>query len=77
MISAYATYGLGKSSYAQLGSAYANFRTMQTGVDYNLSKRTNLYVAYGSNNQSSPNNPALGIAGVSAMNYAVGVRHTF
>ena len=76
-IQVYATYGLGKSSYMQAGTAYANFRTAQLGSDYYLSKRTNLYVAYGSFNQSSPNNPALGIAGVSGMNYAAGIRHTF
>jgi predicted porin len=78
VISAYATYGLGKSSYAQYGTAYANFRTMQTGVDYNLSKRTNLYAAYGSNNQSSNGaTGTTGVSGLSAMNYAVGIRHTF
>ena len=77
VISVYATYGMGKSSYAQVGSAYANFRTAQLGSDYYLSKRTNLYVAYGAFNQSSPNNTALGIAGVSGMNYAAGIRHTF
>jgi predicted porin len=78
VISVYATYGLGKSSYYQAGTAYANFRTTQLGADYNLSKRTNLYVAYGSDNQS--NNGAAGanqVAGTSAMNYAAGIRHTF
>ena len=73
-ISVYATYGLGKSSYYNAGSAYANFRTAQLGSDYNLSKRTNLYVAYGSTNQSSDN---AGTPGTSAMNYAAGIRHTF
>jgi len=76
-VSVFATYGLGKSSYLQAGTAYANFRTTQLGADYYLSKRTNLYALYGSTNQSSPGNAALGIAGVSAMNYAVGMRHTF
>jgi predicted porin len=77
-ISVYATYGLGKSSYWAGNQAYANFRTMQVGSDYNLSKRTNLYVAYGSVNQSS--NGATsgdGSTGTSAMNYAAGIRHTF
>ena len=76
-ISVYATYGLGKSSYAQAGSAYANFRTAQLGSDYYLSKRTNLYVAYGSFNQSSNGATAGGVSGVSGMNYATGIRHTF
>ncbi|QWE24805.1 porin [Polynucleobacter sp. AP-Elch-400A-B2] len=77
-ISLYATYGLGKSSYAQAGSAYANFRTMQVGSDYYLSKRTNLYVAYGAFNQSSPNSAAVStVSSLSGMNYATGIRHTF
>jgi predicted porin len=77
-IQVYATYGLGKSSYAQYGTAYANFRTAQLGSDYYLSKRTNLYVAYGSNNQSS--NGSTGstfVTSTSGMNYAAGIRHTF
>ena len=80
VISVYATYGLGKSSYAQSGTAYANFRTAQLGSDYYLSKRTNLYVAYGSFNQSSPNSAAStvsAVSSVSGMNYAAGIRHTF
>jgi predicted porin len=77
-ISVYATYGLGKSSYLQAGTAYANFRTTQLGSDYYLSKRTNLYVAYGSFNQSSPNSSAVStVSSLSGMNYAAGIRHTF
>jgi predicted porin len=77
-ISVYATYGLGKSSYAQAGSAYANFRTTQLGSDYYLSKRTNLYVAYGAFNQSSPNSSAVpAVSSLSGLNYAAGIRHTF
>jgi predicted porin len=77
-IQVYATYGLGKSSYAQSGTAYANFRTAQLGSDYYLSKRTNLYVAYGSFNQSSPNSASVPtISSTSGMNYAAGIRHTF
>jgi len=77
-IQVYATYGLGKSSYAQAGTAYANFRTAQLGSDYYLSKRTNLYVAYGSYNQSSPNSASVPtISSMSGMNYAAGIRHTF
>ena len=76
-ISAYATYGLGKSSYYQAGTAYANFRTFQIGSDYNLSKRTNLYVAYGSANQSNNGAATGNVQGTSGMNYAAGIRHTF
>ena len=87
VISAYATMGLGKSSYYGSNNGINNFRTFQIGSDYNLSKRTNLYVAYGAFNQSSNGNvnnvvtttAAQGAAavGVSGANYAVGVRHTF
>jgi predicted porin len=83
-ISAYATMGLGKSQYLGQGNlGNNNFRTFQIGSDYNLSKRTNLYVAYGSYNQSSAggttavSNTAPQNAGISGMNYAVGIRHTF
>ena len=64
----------------------ANFRTFQLGVDYFLSKRTNLYVAAGAVNQSSNGNTsqstfatqaANGGVGVSANSYAAGIRHTF
>ena len=69
---------MGKSSYYQAGTAYANFRTAQLGTDYYLSKRTNLYVAYGSNNQSSNGSTgATFVTSTSGMNYAAGIRHTF
>ena len=77
-ISVYATYGMGKASYWQAGTAFANFRTAQLGTDYNLSKRTNLYVAYGSFNQSSNGSSgATFVTSTSGMNYAAGIRHTF
>ena len=88
VISAYATMGLGKSSYFGQNLGYNNFRSFQIGSDYMLSKRTNLYVAYGSVNQSSAGGAqasyttAAGAVnpqnmGVSAANYALGIRHTF
>lgn len=81
VISAYATYGLTNSAYWGQGLTAANGRTFQVGVDYFLSKRTNLYVAGGAVNQSSNGTVAAGTtnigAGSSASNYAVGVRHTF
>lgn len=85
-ISAYATYGLTNAAYFGQGLAPANGRTYQVGVDYYLSKRTNLYVAGGAANQSSngstnnatvPAAAAAGGVGTSASNYAVGIRHTF
>ena len=80
VISAYATMGLGKSQYYGTGNlGNNNFRTFQIGSDYNLSKRTNLYVAYGSYNQSSAGGTTVNASntGISGGNYAVGVRHTF
>jgi predicted porin len=52
----------------------ANFVAWQTGLNYYLSKRTNLYGIYGTNNMSSaaPVNPALNTSA-----FAIGVRHTF
>jgi predicted porin len=80
VISAYATMGLGKSQYLGQGNlGNNNFRTFQIGSDYSLSKRTNLYAAYGSFNQSSAGGSTVTApnVGVSGMNYALGVRHTF
>ena len=90
-ISAFATYGMVNS--ANFGNGLygstqgANGRTYQLGVDYYLSKRTNLYTILGGVNQSSNGsvNPALtaaqqaanGGVGLNATNYAVGIRHTF
>ena len=90
-ISAYATYGLTNS--ANFGNGLygstqgANGRAYQLGVDYYLSKRTNLYTILGGANQSSNGtvNPTLtaaqqgasGGVGLNATNYAVGIRHTF
>jgi predicted porin len=52
----------------------ANFVAWQAGLNYYLSKRTNVYGIYGTNNMSSaqPVNPALNVS-----SFAVGVRHTF
>ena len=90
-ISAFATYGMVNS--ANFGNGLygstqgANGRTYQLGVDYYLSKRTNLYTILGGVNQSSNGsvNPTLTVAqqaanggvGLNATNYAVGIRHTF
>jgi predicted porin len=81
VVSAYATYGLTNSTYFGQSLPAANGRTFQVGVDYYLSKRTNLYVAGGAANQSSNGTVAAGTtnvgAGSSGNNYAVGIRHTF
>jgi len=81
VISAYATAGMGNAAYYGQSTPKNNFRTAQIGVDYYLSKRTNLYVAGGTFNQSSNGQAAntttgAGI-GISGTNYAAGIRHTF
>jgi len=62
------TFGIGS------GTPRANFVAWQAGMNYYLSKRTNLYGISGTNNMSSaqPVNPALNVSA-----FAVGVRHTF
>jgi predicted porin len=88
VISAYATYGVGRSQYYGQNLGYNNFRAFQLGTDYYLSKRTNLYVAYGAVSTSSANtgvavqsttagSNAPQNASISGSNYAVGIRHTF
>jgi len=86
VISAYATAGMGNSTLYGASIPKQNFRMMQIGSDYYLSKRTNLYVAYGSYNQSSNGtntaynaNTAAGLGNIatSGANYAAGIRHTF
>jgi predicted porin len=91
VVTAYATMGAGNSAYYGQSLATNNFRGFQVGIDYFLSKRTNLYVAGGGMNQSGNGSAALastanatnaagtnaGMTGVSVSNYAVGIRHTF
>ena len=90
-ISAFATYGMGTATLYGQNMPNNNFRTMQIGTDYYLSKRTNLYAIYGAYNQSSnglsgtqTNADATTQAGLragqvatSGANYALGLRHTF
>jgi len=86
VISTYVTAGMGNSALFGQSVPKQNFRTFQIGTDYNLSKRTNLYVAYGSFNQSSSGAVGAGAATTtlgaaatptSGANYAAGIRHTF
>jgi predicted porin len=75
-IEGWANIGNGSVSTFGIGSVTprANFVAWQAGMNYYLSKRTNLYGIYGTNNMSSaqPVNPALNVSA-----FAVGVRHTF
>ena len=73
-IEGWANIGNGSQTTYGLNAPKANFVAFQTGLNYYLSKRTNVYGIYGSNQMSSaqPVNPSL-----SANAFAVGVRHTF
>jgi predicted porin len=73
-IDAWASVGNGKVSAFGSNQPTANFVGYQTGANYWLSKRTNLYAIYGQSNTSSVSASA---GAISASNYAVGVRHTF
>jgi len=73
-IEGWASWGNGKTTAFGAGSPNANFVAWQAGLNYYLSKRTNLYGIYGANNLSSayPVNPANNTNA-----FALGVRHTF
>ena len=73
-IEGWASWGNGKLTTFGQGRPSANFVAWQAGLNYYLSKRTNVYGIYGANNLSSaaPVNPALNTNA-----FALGVRHTF
>jgi len=75
-----AKYGIGSSNMSSTtamsttsitGSSF-NFRGYQAGVDYNMSKRTNLYAIYG-----RASGDLTATTTYSANQTAIGVRHTF
>jgi predicted porin len=72
-IEAWASAGMGRLTTYGVNTPTANFTAYQVGSNYWLSKRTNLYAAFGSAQTSNTSAQA----GVSGNNYAVGVRHTF
>jgi predicted porin len=73
-IEGWANIGNGRTTTWGASNPTANFVAWQAGLNYYLSKRTNVYGIYGTNNMSSaaPVNPALNVS-----SFAVGVRHTF
>ena len=73
-IEGWASWGNGKLTTFGQGRPSSNFVAWQAGLNYYLSKRTNVYGIYGANNLSSaaPVNPALNTNA-----FALGVRHTF
>ena len=69
-------YGVGTTQGAQAVTAANNStddKGMQVGAEYGLSKRTNLYAAYGNQDRTVINSPA----SLKITQYAVGLRHTF
>ena len=77
-IESWASVGTGRIQTFGLGEPTANFTGYQLGTSYFLSKRTNLYGIFGSNQSSSVSSVASSANNsYSANNYAVGVRHTF
>ena len=74
VIEGWASIGNGSVSAFGAGKPTANFVAWQAGLNYYLSKRTNLYGIYGTNNLSSaaPVHPALNTSA-----FGLGIRHTF
>jgi len=73
-IEGWANVGNGRVTSFGASNPSANFVAWQAGLNYYLSKRTNVYGIYGSNNLSSaaPVHPQLQTSA-----FALGVRHTF
>jgi predicted porin len=69
-------YGMGTTQGQTLSTVAQNStndKGMQVGAEYGLSKRTNLYAAYGQQERKLINSSA----GLDVKQYAVGMRHTF
>jgi len=79
-IEAWASVGNGrfKGADSALGVAPStvNFTAYQIGSNYYLSKRTNLYAAFGSTTSTSATGGTPG-SGTNGNQYAIGARHTF
>jgi len=79
-IEAWASVGNGRYRGADTSAGVqantVNFTAYQIGSNYYLSKRTNLYAAFGSTTTSSASSGTAG-SGTSGNQYAVGARHTF
>jgi len=79
-IEAWASVGNGRYRGADASTGVTantvNFTAYQIGSNYYLSKRTNLYAAFGSTTSTSGTSGTAG-SGTSGNQYAVGARHTF
>jgi len=75
-IMAFVQYGVGGTQQTNLASAANNQtddKAMQIGAEYSMSKRTNLYAAYGNQERKLIDSSAK----ATMTQYAVGVKHTF
>jgi len=72
-------YGMGKTETGISGAANADTSGMQLGTTYAMSKRTNIYAAYGQTTikVKSSSNAALVNNKVNAQQGAIGLMHTF
>ena len=75
VVEAWGSVGQGNYKTTE-ASANVRFVGWQLGSNYYLSKRTNLYAIYGSQ-QSTSGTPSTAGSGASANQYALGLRHTF
>jgi predicted porin len=79
-IEAWASVGNGRYRGADSSTGAAantvNFTAYQIGSNYYLSKRTNLYAAFGSTTSTSASTGTAG-SGTNGNQYAIGARHTF
>jgi len=79
-VEAWASVGNGRYRGADASTGVSantvNFTAYQIGSNYYLSKRTNLYAAFGSTTTSSSSSGTDG-SGTSGNQYAIGARHTF
>jgi predicted porin len=76
-IESWASVGNGRITTFGTAAPTANLVGWQLGTNYNLSKRSNLYVIYGQSGTSSASNSTTGATSYNSNNYALGVRHTF
>jgi len=78
-ITPFVKYGIGNTQTGLSGAADANTSAMQVGALYTMSKRTNLYAAYGQTEikVKTSSTAALVNNKVSAQQAAIGMMHTF
>jgi predicted porin len=78
-ITPFIKYGMGNTQTGISGTADADTSALQVGALYAMSKRTNLYAAYGQTDIKVKSSTVSGLANdkTSAQQAAVGLMHTF